>query len=588
MARGQSLYDWCMENGERGQQLLYEFGDGNNSQQFYDEETGMYKSPQDYSRGSHTKIKWTCNKKHIFYSAPHSRTGGTYTNCNICAGVNVKKITEKRGRKNLYDWCMDNNNEILISEWLGIDNHGFKISMKEFTYGSHALVQWKCKKCGYIWTKSINQRTCGQGCPVCASKVVTNINSLETWCNKNGSFGEELKAQWTGFTDENKPISINDISFASNISVIWKCDKGHNWSISPNQRTSYKTHCPKCNSSGTSYPEQFIYWSLRQIYSDAESRCRVLRSTENPSGIEFDIGIPSIPLCVEYSPTRWHKNKNNRDIEKANICKKYNVKFIYIKEDSYNEYEEVWKNDYICFHMDENNKEYICTKLVRFIVETLGHNISEIDFEQSKKKAFEYSHGKLEDNNTLECKYPELYKEWNHSLNSIKPDSINTGSHQDIFWTCNKCGYGKNGEWIASLNRRTAKGQETGCPKCGWHWKKQQYVQKLVNKTDIPLSEDEKYKYITYEWNNELNELCTSDVTFGSKKEVHWKCTNCGYGANGEWFTQIRRRIYFKSGCPQCGYNWYKAQTGQPQKLKKGYTLKIQPKSEVANTNIPE
>lgn len=33
MARGQSLYDWCMENGEWGQQLLFEFGDGNGSEQ---------------------------------------------------------------------------------------------------------------------------------------------------------------------------------------------------------------------------------------------------------------------------------------------------------------------------------------------------------------------------------------------------------------------------------------------------------------------------------------------------------------------------------------------------------------------------
>ena len=33
MARGQSLYDWCMENGEWGQQLLFEFGDGNRSEQ---------------------------------------------------------------------------------------------------------------------------------------------------------------------------------------------------------------------------------------------------------------------------------------------------------------------------------------------------------------------------------------------------------------------------------------------------------------------------------------------------------------------------------------------------------------------------
>ena len=41
----QSLYDWCIENGEWGEQLLYEFGNGNNKQ-IYENEFGMMQAPQ--------------------------------------------------------------------------------------------------------------------------------------------------------------------------------------------------------------------------------------------------------------------------------------------------------------------------------------------------------------------------------------------------------------------------------------------------------------------------------------------------------------------------------------------------------------
>ena len=72
MAR-QSLYDWCMENGERGQQLLFEFGDGNNSQQFTNE-YGMVQTPYDFTKASGQEINWTCRENHNWSARINDRT----------------------------------------------------------------------------------------------------------------------------------------------------------------------------------------------------------------------------------------------------------------------------------------------------------------------------------------------------------------------------------------------------------------------------------------------------------------------------------------------------------------------------------
>lgn len=47
---------------------------------------------------------------------------------------------------------------------------------------------------------------------------------------------------------------------------------------------------------------------------------------------------------------------------------------------------------------------------------------------------------------SLLVSYPELAKEYNISLNLIDIRSVPAHSKFEVFWTCNKCGYGANGE----------------------------------------------------------------------------------------------------------------------------------------------
>ncbi len=183
------------------------------------------------------------------------------------------------------------------------------------------------------------------------------------------------------------------MSILSNKKLKCICSKGHEWYAIIANRTFNKTGCPYCSTYGTSYPEQFIYHSLKQIYPSAENRCKVLKSIQNPRGIEFDIGVPEVPLCIEYSPTYWHEGKEERDQYKKELCEQCGVRLIQIIDDSYNELEHLKSDDYICFKMNYQHQDEILEVIVDHILNSLGHSISEIDIERVKQEAYESSKG---------------------------------------------------------------------------------------------------------------------------------------------------------------------------------------------------
>lgn len=168
------------------------------------------------------------------------------------------------------------------------------------------------------------------------------------------------------------------------------CSKEHGWFTTIRNRTSHKSGCPYCNVHGISYPEQFIYHSLKQIFPNTENRCKVLKS---PQGIEFDVGVPEIPLCIEYSPTYWHEGREERDQYKKDLCNKCGIRLIQIVEDSYDELPFKMETDYICFKMNYHHQDEILEVVVDHILESLGHSISEIDLEKVKQEAYESSKG---------------------------------------------------------------------------------------------------------------------------------------------------------------------------------------------------
>lgn len=116
-----------------------------------------------------------------------------------------------------------------------------------------------------------------------------------------------------------------------------------------------------------------------------------------------------------------------------------------------------------------------------------------------------------------------------------------------------------------------------------------------ITEIDLQLAKDNAWKYshgdieyekslaysypeLVKEWHPTLNGNITPDgLTSGSNKKVWWKCLKCDH----EWQANVHNRIYQKSGCPNCGYNFYKDSISDTElfekakQLNKGLPVKI-------------
>ena len=91
----------------------------------------------------------------------------------------------------------------------GIDPH-------QLSAGSAKKINWKCRKCGYKFERSVRKFLARPECPCCeiGSVVVRGINDVFTLV-------PQLKASYD--FEKNKDIDIYSLSPASRIPVYWKC-----------------------------------------------------------------------------------------------------------------------------------------------------------------------------------------------------------------------------------------------------------------------------------------------------------------------------------------------------------------------------
>lgn len=127
--------------------------------------------------------------------------------------------------------------------------------------------------------------------------------------------------------------------------------------------------------------------------------------------------------------------------------------------------------------------------------------------------------------NCLSTKFPEIAKEW-HPDNTLKPENVIPNSHQKVLWKCSK-----GHDWLACVYTR----QVAGCPKCAG----------LTLTDENKLST--KFPDLIKEWHPE-NTVLPSQVAYGSRKKVWWKCEN-----NHSFKTSINNRTKPQNtGCPYC------------------------------------
>lgn len=383
--KGETLEHWCDTNGAYGAKLKSEF--------MGKLKDGTPIKINQISRAGRDEVWWKCSNPDCGYewtAQVSHRTTSRKHGCPKCAGTQL--IT---GTNDLETFCKKNEKFIyLLDEFQGITEDKRIIKASEISRASHTKVKWCCKECGYIWYATPNSRTSSHsGCPKCAgNSCITGVNDLETYCKENTKY-LYLLDEFVGKDEDGNQIKASEIGKNHYKKIQWKCRKCHRiWSTTSICRLR-SDGCPYCTPVGTSFPEQFIYHSLKQLFPDTLNRAK-----DPIKGFEYDIVIPELKLCIEYSGVNWHADKLDRDQAKADHCKANKINFLQIyahrgdildEQDS--PIEDSYEKNQIIYKISRYKPQHIpkLQYIVEFILDTYApkHSLKDIDFNLSEQEA---------------------------------------------------------------------------------------------------------------------------------------------------------------------------------------------------------
>ena len=399
----------------------------------------------------------------------------------------------------------------IAKEWHPTLNGNNEPSM--FLCGTDKKVWWMCPH-GHDYKMSISSRTGSAkgNCPYCSNqRLLKGFNDF-------GTLHPEMLAEWDF---ERNTFLPSDIGTGTHKKVWWKCPFGHKYQAHPSNRVG-KSHsgCPICAKEGhTSFPEQALFYYVKQYYSD------VVNSDYEAIGVELDIYIPSKRTAIEYDGLNWHKH-SKFDEKKNKLCQDNGIVLIRIREQGLPLF-----NDCVCVMRDNPRLEETLNDAISSVLHYLHVANADIDVQRDAIKIYgQYVYNRKE--NSIASKFPDIASEWDYSQNGdITPDIVNYGSNK-VFWWNGPCGH----TYKMRVSHRT--NNNCGCPYCAGK-------RLLKGYNDL----ESQYPELLDEWDYQLNKDIRPDsVSAHSDKRVWWRCKTCG----NTWRTKIDSRTRMKSGCPAC------------------------------------
>lgn len=428
----------------------------------------------------------------------------------------------------------------LMEQWDFDKNNAIGLDPSKTAHKSKKKVWWLCSN-GHSYEQSIDKKTVrNYGCPICNnSKIVKGINDLAT-------IRPDVAKEW--HPTKNGDLTPFAVSYGSGKRVWWLCPEGHEYQATIHDKTSDNTKCPICNKRNqTSFPEQAIFYYVRQIYPNAINRYTDIFV----NSMELDIYIPSIKVAIEYDGAQWHKSESEykRELKKYSICKENKIYLIRVKEAD----EWTWKDVADQFYLIKKSKklqqlELIIRQIVDFVDLESNfwtcknpmqiHSKIDVNLERDKHKIQSY----LTDTaNSLEEYDSVLVKEWDYEKNGhLKPSMFAPHSNDIVWWKCIKCG----NSFKMGINDRTNR-RKSGCPECAKSSRVVSFRKQVVDKIG---SLEFTHPHLAKEWHPTKNgDLTPRDISAGHFKPKWWKCGKCGY----EWEASPNNRKK-GVGCPCC------------------------------------
>ena len=461
-------------------------------------------SPTMVSPKSSKRVWWICEKGHEWQARVADRASGK--GCPYCANV---KVSPKYND-------LETKEPNIVHEWHPTKNGDLKPYM--VMHKSRKKVWW-LGSCGHEWQSTIKDRVDGTGCPICKGKqILRGENDLAT------HYSNIAKA-W--HPTQNSDLTPNMVAPKSRKKVWWICEKGHEWQALVSDRTN-GIGCPICSKeTHTSFPEQTLFYYIKQHFPD------VISGNRGKIGLELDIYIPSTNIAIEYDGYNWHKDSSTEK-RKNQLCKENGIFLIRVREQGLELFD-----DCCCIVRSDRKHNSSLNRIVKKVFSYIDNTIEvDVDVDRDESEIYE-SYILTSKSKSLESAYPEIAREWHPTKNGkLKPDMVTFGSGKRVWWMCSK-----GHEWQAGVKDRI---QGNGCPVC-------------ANQQILPGYNDleTKYPLIAKEWHPTKNgELKPNLVAPRSSKKVWWMCEK-----SHEWEAPISSRTGGR-GCPVCankkilpGYN---------------------------------
>lgn len=396
---------------------------------------------------------------------------------------------------------------------------------------------WRCDKCGYHWTSSVEaRRQCKGLCPCCESgkAIQTGYNDVLTLVPDILDLFE---------SERNPDIDLSKLGVSSKKRVIWHCNEcGRVWETELHSRIQcvdgqYSIiKCPHRNTTKrapedvpriSDEPTMMRFWSLE--------------NTVDPYSTRINSTCTIILLCPDCG-YRWNSSPVSffRNSMHCPACEMrhavqpgFTDLFTLVPDlERYYDYDKnvgidatklgVGSRDIVFWKCPDCGREWQSAVNTRLIKEDGVYRVKQC------RTCF------LSDpeSYTPVSAYPNLVRFWDFERNTADINLTPSHSATEIHWRCKDCGY----TWTSSPRDRL---RGSGCPCCNTGSKIMSGFNDALTKCPDMLT---IYNPSLNEGRDLANTALYSDELFT------WRCKICGY----TWDASVRNTAQSSCHCPNC------------------------------------
>ena len=465
--------------------------------------------PEDIGYSTHKPVTWCCHKCGRIWNLSVKARTIDHVGCT-CDAMERKSASLRKTLVKKKGSLRDHYPE--IAKLWNYEKNG-EYTPDNLTSGSEYEAWWIDEN-GHEWQDKV----------LCMIKYQGNTSQVIVGKNDLATLHPGIAKQWN--YEKNGDKTPQEYHPYSKDIVWWICYKGHEWPARISSRTQGRG-CKKCNKEkGTSFPEQALFFYLRQMFPLAENRYRIDR-------LEIDIYLPDLKVGIEYDGSYYHQNKRKQSADEAKnrYCQANGIYLIrFVAEGS-----AVPSDTMHVFYYQEPLTEKRLDSLINEVADYLSDRYSTpntLDINVSRDNiSIREQYISYEKEHSIAKRHPELMCEWDWEKNGrIKPEYVTEGASVKYWWKCKACGY----SWPASPFNR-AHGQGFRC--CSGH-----VVVRGIN--DLATTHPDLIK----DWDWELNtQYSPYEITSMKNYSAHWTCHQCGY----RWVALVSNRSRGR-GCKRC------------------------------------